>query len=215
MGTAVSTNVSSQLISASTDIVTNTYQNCQMTSSQVQQIAVQGCSNVTIDNNYFNQFYAVRGDCVQQISTSSATTANLQQQAQQLATALTQQFGLGIADATNVSNNSIQLINDINNSYVQNCATTISSGQQIKCIDSNNVEINGNTFSQTLNDTKTCMQQAVTDNQADLAIKQTISQTAKAKEANFLAGILGGIGILLVLGIIILMVFYGGGGKKK
>ncbi len=213
MGLALSSNVSKQLISASTDVVTTAYQNCQVDSSQVQNIAVIDCSNVQILDNVFKQSYAVRADCVQQTQTDANIQSSINQQASQLATALTQQFGLGSAAASNMSNNTIQLMTAVQNSYTQQCATKISSGQSIKCVGSNNVEINGNIFDQTFEGTRSCMQQAVSNTQADIAIKQIISQTAKAKEANFLSGIIGGIALLLILGIIFMLIYSGTDGK--
>lgn len=213
MGAAVSSNVSSQLISASTDIITTAYQNCQVDANQFQQIVTIDCDNVQILDNTFKQFYAVRADCVQNTSSDANIQNNIQQQASQLAQAVTQQFGLGTAVASDMGKNTIELVNNIQSSFTENCATKIASGQTIKCVGSNNVEINGNVFDQSFEGTRSCMQDTVSNNQADTAIKQIISQTAKAKEANFLSGIIGGIALILILGIIFMLIYSGSDSK--
>src|SRR5207237_7492397 len=117
MGTALSSNVANSAINNTTDIVSNSYQNCQLNSSEVQQIAVEGCKNVTIDNNYFQQFYALSASCTQNNQIDQSLQNNMQQQAMQLASSISQQFGLGIEDAMNLSNQTVNLLNEVQNNF--------------------------------------------------------------------------------------------------
>src|SRR5581483_1184332 len=146
MGAAIATNVADNISQTTTNIIQQGYLNCQVTSAQVQEIAVVGCSNVTIDDNYFKQYVAYTTDCIQQNKASADVQNQITLQTQQLAASLTQQFGLGTTASTNVAQAISCITNNIQETFTTSCATTLPQAQDIKCVNSDNVQINGNTF---------------------------------------------------------------------
>lgn len=205
MGVSISRNTVNSMVN-DTQTILNNYSNiCSVTGASADaQISTNGC---TITNSKLivkaNQY--VSQNCISNNNIKSSIRANIQQQMQQTATAITQSFGFpSVADAEDFINSSILLGNSIVDTFYNEClAQTANSSATFTCNNStfNNSTVEVESFEQI---TQTCIQNnnVVNNIQADLV--QKLSQTSLAKQENTFAG------VFLVLIAIILVISYAG-----
>lgn len=205
MGVSISKNTVNSLVS-DTQTILNNYSNiCSVTGASANaQFHANGCtfkdSPVTV---FANQ--NVSQNCISNNNIRSSIRANIQQQMQQTATAITQSFGFpSVSDAEDFINSSILLGNTIVDTFYNEClAQTANSNATFVCtnttFDNSSVQIES--FQQI---TQTCIQNNNTVNNIQADLVQKLSQTSLAKQENAFAG------VFLVVIVIILIIAYGG-----
>ncbi len=211
MGQQVSSrNYIDNLAETITRIIQENSQACQVSSTQVQQLAFSGnCSNITIKNVDFNQLSGVDFNCMQSAELNAKVASEMQVQLEQQAKSLLDGLNFNIAsqvEAQNFITNHIRLVTEIMNRINQNCTVNAGQYQGISCTDqAHDILVDNVSFNQLIKSVFNCAQEGelVADVQTD--IKEFIKQAAIAENKGLSFGILWIILILAVIGVVIFL----------
>lgn len=203
MGNSSARNILDSYTNAMISVANNVIQDCDVTANSQQQIFINNCGQVLIQDFNIARTLNVDSTCVQ----SSISTNNIDQQltqiATQMATAINNNLNLtGTATADNITNLSINLSTAIRNEAAQNCSSLFGVRQSINIDCSQSpfprATVSGIKGSTTGDIITNCLQQSNNVNNIKQQLQVIIDQKASATVENGLIFI-----IYLVVGIIL------------
>lgn len=204
MGAANSSNYITESIYTTTSLINKGYQDCGSIVSQEQIIDIEGCDNVDIEHVKMDQVFKLDQSCVSKNDTENSVKQAVDTAIKQASESLIKDYGIGVADATNVTKSFTSINTVIANTFVQNCDINGTMLQKIKCKDSNNFLLDNVEMKQTLDATIDCVQKNNSVNEASTEASTDIDQTAKAT--------VSGINWTLVIIFLIIAMIAAGGG---
>lgn len=221
MGVNYSSNTATEAVSILNTVVNSSTTNCKVSTSEVQEFGFNYLNGTTVDVNInADQITFINTECFSTTSFNTSLTNSISQAATQLATAISQQFSLpAFSEADNVVQITAQLANTIQNTFVNNCSQTLSEVQQYTVNGANNSHIIGTlNFQQGLDDVNQCIFKNSAVNSLQNKLAQAVSQSATAKTANTIAGIIAAAfgSFFLIVAVVFVLLAFGviGGGKS-
>lgn len=207
MGSSVSTNVASDMITATTNILSKYNQDCSVTTTQQQQIILDNCPNASISDINAGATAYTNVSCLQNASTTAAISNDITQSLKQASEAVTQNFGIPSRNtASNLAQTAVTLGNTIQTSYTSTCSTLNQNKQSIICNNSNNVVIANVSADLAANTTANCILTVRDVQTASSNISQAVEQSAIAKQENVLNGL---VSIIFII-VLFFLLFIGG-----
>ena len=223
MGSDVSKNVVNSVSSISNSIVTNSFQDCSNTVTSIQQISLENCTDVNLEDIKMRQVVSLDGNCASSNKVDTDISNNMDAAMQQQAESVSQAFQLTSAEAENITNITQNLSTAVSTSFNQQCATVLDNTQNIACSNSSGVFIKKVDFDQNIQATVACIQanEAVTKLTNELST--AVSQTASAKTEGLFSWLSNLIMLIIVgcVGLVVLKFVFqkksggGGGGAPK
>lgn len=207
----VAKNISEETIKGLITISNKATQKCIQDASQIQEVIISGNnkSNIVVNNDWTQQLLLTT-NCVQNVSFNNDIGQAMAQEAQQLAKAISQQFQLASAKASNLSRATAELSINVSNAFVQECIS--SESQEQIAILKNNTKSDINVFNnwQQYNmSTFDCVMKDSAVTNARQKVDQITTQQATATVENFMAGIIGAIfAVFAIIGLIIFAIFF-------
>lgn len=132
MGNSTARNILDSYTAAMISVANNVIQDCDVTENQQQQIFINNCGEVFIEDINIARTLDVTTNCVQSSVSSNNIDQQLTQLAQQMATAINNNLNLtGTASADNITRLSLNLSDTIRNEATQNCSTLFGVRQSI------------------------------------------------------------------------------------
>ena len=161
-------------------------QDCSHRVAQTQEIVISECTDVTIENVQLNQAIEINGACFQDNFLTDATADNdkVAIAVAQQARAVNDALGVVRKDAENVATAATHLSTKIQTDFFQKCQKSLSAVQGILLKNCKNVTVRNVDFTQSLNDTTTCVQQNSSNTSEVSALTLTVDQTASASAQN-------------------------------
>lgn len=217
MGNDVSKNVVNSISSVSNSVVTNSFQDCSTTVSSIQQISLDGCTDVDLEDIAMRQVVSLEGGCASANKVNTDISTNMDAAIQQQADSVSQMFQLSSAESDNVTNITQELSTAVAESFSQNCASTLDNRQIISCSNSSGVFVKRVDFDQTIQATLSCIQNNESITKLTNELSTAISQTASAKTEGLFSW-LSNLIMLIIIGCVALLVLKfvfqkrGGGG---
>lgn len=207
MGLSLSANIADEMVKALISNSNSVAQTCAVNSTQIQSQTISGVNGGTFVNNW-SQYTVLSSNCNQQATFQNSVNQTMQQQAQQLAKSIAQQFQLSSSAAFNLTKLSSDLAIQVSNSYIQNCYQT-NTQEQLQLVTGTTGASVYNNWQQYNQQASDCALKDAAVNNTVQEIQQTVQQTATATVENTTAIILGLIlAIFSVIGIIYLMSIY-------
>ena len=189
MGHSISTlgsNTSSSIMDVTLAATSQALQDCSHRVAQTQEIVISECTDVTIENVQLNQAIEINGACFQDNFLTDATADNdkVAIAVAQQARAVNDALGVVRKDAENVATAATHLSTKIQTDFFQKCQKSLSAVQGILLKNCKNVTVRNVDFTQSLNDTTTCVQQNSSNTSEVSALTLTVDQTASASAQN-------------------------------
>lgn len=187
LNTSKASNYIESVLTSTIDIVAQQTQHCKTTNSNVMQMTFDNCeiTGTTIDQS---ANVAVNMDCIKQGSFSATTSSQLTNNIGQYAEAMGQQFGLSNIDARNFVNQSVKMAQQISIVFQQIVESDAVAVQGVNCKGS---KIKNSLLKQdylSAMSLKGMSKDSAIVN-AQQQLQNIISQSASAKQENFLDGL--------------------------
>lgn len=210
---STSENVSNETVQGLINVANSAAQSCQVSATQIQSANISGNTggNINVTENW-KQFLILNSECIQSVTFQNNISQLMEQEADQLAKSIAQQFQLASAEAKNVANATADLSIQVSNAFTQNCTGYESQIQTFKL--TNNTDVTANVYQnweQYNSSTFKCVMRDQAVNNTTQRMQQDIGQQAEATVQNFFAVILGMIfAIFALIGIIVFaLIFFG------
>lgn len=205
MGQTVSqgTNAMQSLVDVTLAATTRAVLDCSHTIAQTQEILINDCTNVSIEDVQMNQAVEINGACIQDNFFSSENNELVAAAVEQQAKAINSSLKLIPSEARNVTTMSTNLSSTIQTNFFQTCKKSLVAVQGIILNDCLNVSVRNVDFSQQLEETMSCAQQNSTNTSQAAAVVAAVNQTASATSKNSkksLTTLLIVVGLLAVVG---------------
>lgn len=213
------------VINAGISVVNKSVQSCSSPVGNVADYTIVAENGSTVNIGELNTTQAIKIDtnCVANNSTSTQLSQDIQNQMAQTAAATVGALSMGSTDANNYINSVTNLSQEISNTFIQKCSPAITNQAALNIKATNNSQIYAafiNT-NQSIDATTQCMQTTVANSQAAQDLKQSVDQSATAKNEGLLdaigliLAILGVIAIIIIIVVIVIAIPKGGGGSSK
>lgn len=220
MGANVSQEVSTQ-INSIFNVVNNTTETCVQRGTQTQNLSIQcpacpGGTNVTVSNITFNESAVYNTSCSAAVSNNTQIQQDIQNQVDQTAKAIAQQFQLSQADASQVTKILTQISNNITNATVVNCVQSVAQNQglEIFCPENPNagngvcnITVTGISYDERFTPINNCLLQQSNSTGLVQQITNIAQQSATAEVESLLGPLLA---IIIVIALIVGVVVLGG-----
>lgn len=198
-------NFSQATVQAFINVTTQATQNCRTTVDQNQIVRIIAGDGSTVNVDLTGkQVVNVDIDCISNSSTQNSIDESITQAVTQMAQAVTQDLSADVGSSQttlNVTNDLVQLGTTVSTEYTQNCVAEISQDQQFTAILGNNSKLNVTIdWEQTAADVAKCIQNTSTTNDLQVALEQTISQSAIAMVEDNLTLVALIVGVVIVTG---------------
>jgi hypothetical protein len=205
MGSSKSKNYVSQVTNDMFSAMNTASQSCPSTISQSQTVSTGVLNNSIYEVGSLtgNQVAGISLQCLATQVQQTKLTQALNQVAQQYADSVKTTFGIGVAQAQNISNNVINLATVISNQANQSCISQAAQNQLFNIGGANGSLIRVGTinWNQQFTGIVSCIQNSTQYTQATQQLQQSVDQVAKSSNT------LGfGIGIAVVIIVIIIII---------
>jgi hypothetical protein len=212
MGNSLAVNTASEATDLMVSAATDNILNCKTAIDQIQGITViaQNGSSINIGDIDWSQVVAYNQSCYQNATATNTISTSIQQEAQQIAKAIQQQWAVfTAAEAVNMSDLVIKLSEQVCTEYTTKCAAEVIQTQTATFYASGGSEIATGilNWDQTVNGISKCVQQTSTVTNAQNNLSNNITQQATAEIQNFLMPLI--IAAVIILVVVILLVFGG------
>lgn len=187
MGNVQAENFIHSVLNSTIDVMVTQTQVCVSDQNVDMDVIMDGChlDHVTIDQS---ATLAVNMDCIKQGSVSVTTSSELNNNIGQFAEAMGQQFGLSSTTAKNFVDQSINMAQTVAITFQQILRANASVKELVKCINSSASQtLIKQNYGMILKLKGLANDEAVIN--AKQALQNIISQSASAKQENFLDGI--------------------------
>ncbi|AYV86188.1 MAG: hypothetical protein Solumvirus1_63 [Solumvirus sp.] len=213
------------VINAGISVVNKSVQDCLPKLSNTNNIQFKATNGGVIDIGTIdvNQIVTVDTNCVANNAASTQLSQDIQNQMAQTAAATVGALSLGSTDANNYINSVTNLSQQISNSFLQKCSPTANNTANFQVAadgTGSQFKLGFYNLNQAISGVTQCMQTTVADSQAAEDLKQSIDQSATAKNEGLLdflgiiLAVLAVIAVIVIIVIIVLVIPKGGGGSK-
>lgn len=205
-GGALSENVALTSTQLLLNIVNSSVESCTSTTSgtQVTAIIAAGNSTITIDSLRSEQIVTINTDCLLSNSSTTCLSTQLNQQANQVAEAISAEFGLDTSQSDNISTLLDNLSETVFNTYTAQCVNTIIANQYniVVAVGGGTVVAGTLDFDQVLQSSNDCIMSNENVVSIQNQISQAIQQQADSKTQSLLTTLLITIVVIMILVVI-------------
>jgi hypothetical protein len=192
-----------------TRVIQENAQQCQVNSSQVQQLVASGNCSITLKNVTFDQLTAVNFECIQSAELNAKIASTMNVELEQLAKSLLSGLRFDIAssqDAQNFITNHVRLVTEVINRMTQSCGVNAGQAQLLECKDNSSILVTDTSFKQVIQSLFKCTQQGETVADITTSIEQFIKQSAIAENKGLSFDLLLIAGVIVVVVVLIMII---------
>ena len=202
--------------------VINTSNNCSSSIIQKQSIDLKKTGDVEISGIDFNQSSTLNITCLQDLKKDIDTSTIVAQDIiSQIDSKISgQNIGLQVSNSEEIKNIAVKLATELNYTSIANCIVDVAQLQEIKVEEGKNIKITNNSFEQTIEMLKNCIQRDETTIKNITELQQTIETFAKsstegALNTTTIIFIVIGLFFILLIILVIKKMITGTGGNSS
>ncbi len=203
MGGAVSENVLNDVINIINSVAIKSSNNCTHAVSEDLNLTIVDSKvggSIDLFGVDFSQALLVKQNCITSAKVYTSSNQKLNQVITQIAKALVQALGIGVADTKNIAHVLNNIRNRVSEAFEQTCKTQLHQGLSVQIDGSGDIFLYDVDFSQTVEDISECILNIVSTDQSVQDLSQKIAQKATSE----VEGLLGPLMAIVIIIVIII-----------